>query len=177
MSYPRQVPSPLSGVSSPQSMRIEVVLPLPLGPRKPKISPRRTVSDRSLTTWFSPKCLLMPCTSMTTSAARASFIGVPPRLRLSPLRCPPRGRTRALALRRSWCRRQRHIDRLPGIELRSDVGRGSRLDQVHELGAVFLRVEYRRRELGAVGDERDRRLDRAAACIAGETHRQIGRAS
>jgi hypothetical protein len=38
-SRPRQVPSPLSGVSSPHSRRIEVVLPLPLGPRKPKISP------------------------------------------------------------------------------------------------------------------------------------------
>ena len=50
MSYPRQVPSPESGVSSPQSIRIVVVLPLPFGPRKPKISPRRTESARSRTT-------------------------------------------------------------------------------------------------------------------------------
>jgi hypothetical protein len=34
MSNPRHVPSPLSGVSSPQSIRIDVVLPLPFGPRK-----------------------------------------------------------------------------------------------------------------------------------------------
>ena len=34
MSRPRQVPEPASGVSSPQSMRIVVVLPLPFGPEE-----------------------------------------------------------------------------------------------------------------------------------------------
>ncbi len=38
-SKPRQVPSPSSGVSKPHSMRIVVVLPLPFGPRNPKICP------------------------------------------------------------------------------------------------------------------------------------------
>src|SRR6185369_8731715 len=68
-SRPRQVPWPLSGVRRPHSMRIEVVLPLPLGPRKPKISPSRTCNARSFTTCLSPKCLLMPLTSMTRGAS------------------------------------------------------------------------------------------------------------
>ena len=40
MSKPRHVPLPSSGVSRPQSMRMVVVLPLPLGPRKPQMRPR-----------------------------------------------------------------------------------------------------------------------------------------
>ena len=35
ISRPRQLPLPSSGVSRPQSMRMNVVLPLPFGPRKP----------------------------------------------------------------------------------------------------------------------------------------------
>ena len=42
MSRPRQVPLPPSGTSRPHSMRIVVVLPLPLAPRKPQISPAAT---------------------------------------------------------------------------------------------------------------------------------------
>src|SRR5258706_6639378 len=117
---------------------MEVVLPLPLGPRKPKISPRRTVSARSFTAWFSPKCLLMPRTSMTTSAARASFTGV-----------PPRNSRPGAALRRSFLRRwHRHVDRLSRVELCRDFRRGPRLDQEHELGPVLLGVKHGRREFG-----------------------------
>ena len=58
-------PLPESGVSRPHMMRIDVVLPLPFGPRKPKISPRSTCSDRSTTTCLSPKRLFRPWTSMT----------------------------------------------------------------------------------------------------------------
>src|SRR3712207_6955689 len=37
---------PRVGATSPSSMRMVVVLPAPLGPRKPQISPRSTVNDR-----------------------------------------------------------------------------------------------------------------------------------
>ena len=54
-------------------MRIDVVLPLPLGPRKPKISPRPTRNDRSLTTCLSPKRLFRPCTSIAQDRTRRSL--------------------------------------------------------------------------------------------------------
>ena len=54
-------------------MRIEVVLPLPLGPRKPKISPSLTCNDKSLTTCLSPKRLFRPVTSMIGAAAFTSL--------------------------------------------------------------------------------------------------------
>ena len=38
-SYPATVAVPLVGVNIPQSIRIVVLLPEPLGPRKPNISP------------------------------------------------------------------------------------------------------------------------------------------
>src|SRR3989339_1357059 len=68
ISYPRQCPSPLSGVNKPHSIRIAVVFPLPLGPKNPSISPRPTWSERSLTTCLSPKYLFSPRTSITASA-------------------------------------------------------------------------------------------------------------
>src|SRR6185312_9965219 len=49
--------------------RMLVVLPLPLGPRKPKISPRSTRMETSFTTCFAPKDLLSPRTSMTAGLA------------------------------------------------------------------------------------------------------------
>ena len=48
-------------------MRMVVVLPEPLGPRKPKIVPRLTCIDRLRTTCRPPNDLVRPCTSMTTS--------------------------------------------------------------------------------------------------------------
>ena len=45
-----EIPSPASGVSNPQSIRIVVVLPLPFGPKKPKIWPRSTRIAKSSTT-------------------------------------------------------------------------------------------------------------------------------
>ena len=50
ISKPRHVPSPPSGVSNPQSIRIVVVLPLPLGPRKPQIRRARTCRSTLSTT-------------------------------------------------------------------------------------------------------------------------------
>ena len=51
-------------------MRMVVVLPLPFGPRKPRISPRRTDSDTPSTTVRSPKRLVSPRTSMTGTIGR-----------------------------------------------------------------------------------------------------------
>jgi hypothetical protein len=64
MSSPRQVPLPASGVSSPHSMRIVVVLPLPFGPRKPQMRPRATRSATSSTTVRRSKRLVRPRTSI-----------------------------------------------------------------------------------------------------------------
>src|SRR4030095_615901 len=42
-----------------------VVLPAPLGPRKPKMVPGAIVSERSCTAWTSPKLLLKPSSTIT----------------------------------------------------------------------------------------------------------------
>ena len=47
MSKPATVTRPDVAVVKPAIMRIVVVLPAPLGPRKPTISPRSTVNERS----------------------------------------------------------------------------------------------------------------------------------
>src|SRR5690606_17838608 len=52
------------GRTRPSSMRSVVVLPAPLGPRKPYTSPRRTVRLTSLTANWSPYRLVNP--SVTT---------------------------------------------------------------------------------------------------------------
>ncbi len=45
-------------MSKPHIMRMVVVLPLPFGPRNPKISPRRTRMETLFTTCLSPKVLV-----------------------------------------------------------------------------------------------------------------------
>ena len=55
---PRTSASPLVGRVSPSRSLTTVVLPAPLGPRKPKTSPRFTVIDREFTATVSPKCLV-----------------------------------------------------------------------------------------------------------------------
>ena len=64
-SKPRQLPAAASGRSSPHSMRIVVVLPLPFGPRKPTISRSRTRRLMLSTTVVVPKRFVSPLTSMT----------------------------------------------------------------------------------------------------------------
>src|SRR5579871_353426 len=56
-SRPPTVAEPEVGRSNPQSMRMVVDFPAPLGPRKPKISPRRTSSVTWSTARKSPKRL------------------------------------------------------------------------------------------------------------------------
>src|SRR4051812_12135093 len=52
------VASPPVGATRPSSIRRVVVLPAPLGPRKPVTRPGSTVKDRSLTAARSPYCLV-----------------------------------------------------------------------------------------------------------------------
>ena len=52
-------------------MRIAVVLPEPLGPRMPKISPARISNDTPSTAVVAPKRLVSPCTSTTAEPLRA----------------------------------------------------------------------------------------------------------
>src|SRR6185503_13101902 len=58
---------PEVGSTRPSSILSEVVLPAPLGPRKPKISPRFTTKERSSTATFSPNRLRSPWVSTTAS--------------------------------------------------------------------------------------------------------------
>src|ERR1700756_2589755 len=91
---------PEVGASSPATTRSSVDLPQPDGPRIEMKSLSATVSvvGSSATVGGWPR----PPGKMRLTASIASLLtGVPPRLRLSPLRCPQRGCTRALALRRS----------------------------------------------------------------------------
>src|ERR1035437_1161358 len=68
MSKPATRPAPAVGVSRPQSMRMVVDLPAPFGPRKPKISPRRTANETPATALNAPKCFSRFITSTTFSA-------------------------------------------------------------------------------------------------------------
>src|SRR5579871_419885 len=73
MSKPRQVPLPSSGRSSPQSMRMVVVLPEPFGPRKPQTSPSGTAMSTWSTATLAPKRLVSPFTSIARGAAIATL--------------------------------------------------------------------------------------------------------
>lgn len=61
---PEYDPSPLVGLARPRSKRIEVLFPAPLGPRNPKISPRRTCRFRLRTATLLPKVFRRLCVSM-----------------------------------------------------------------------------------------------------------------
>src|ERR1700677_1026864 len=55
---------PAEGCTSPSSMRSVVVLPEPLGPRKPVTRPGATLKERSSTATTGPKCLVRPLISI-----------------------------------------------------------------------------------------------------------------
>src|ERR1035438_9952005 len=58
---------PVVGVRRPEMQPMVVVLPAPLGPRRPKISPGRAVKEMSLTAVRSPKVLRSWSTSITVN--------------------------------------------------------------------------------------------------------------
>src|SRR5271165_3943799 len=57
MSWPQMIAVPEVGATKPVIIFIVVDLPAPLGPRKPKTSPRATANDTSSTALSAPKCL------------------------------------------------------------------------------------------------------------------------
>src|SRR5262249_6316177 len=62
---PSTVPPPPLGVTRPRSILSDVVLPAPLGPRKPNTSPGLTRIDRSVTATVDLNSLRRPHVSMT----------------------------------------------------------------------------------------------------------------
>src|SRR5882672_1493599 len=77
--WPRISMVPESGPSTFRIMRRVVVLPAPLGPRRPKAAPRGTERDRSSTAWWPEKALLTPerriASSLTPCCFRARILG------------------------------------------------------------------------------------------------------
>src|SRR5215472_11917626 len=57
MSRPSSMIEPLSGRNAPATRLMVVVLPEPLGPIRPTISPRRSSAENSSTATMPPKCL------------------------------------------------------------------------------------------------------------------------
>src|SRR5215471_9884088 len=57
MSRPSSMIEPLSGRNAPATRLMVVVLPEPLGPIRPTISPRRSSAENSSTAMMPPKCL------------------------------------------------------------------------------------------------------------------------
>src|SRR5687768_2730481 len=62
--------SPLSGSDRPTSIRIVVVLPAPLGPRKPVTVPGSQRNETSETTVRPPSCLVSPSVSIMPADSR-----------------------------------------------------------------------------------------------------------
>src|SRR5690554_3852954 len=61
---------PESGAVIPMIIRIVVVLPAPLGPSIPRISPARAWKETFLTTCFSPKDLFVASTTRALASMR-----------------------------------------------------------------------------------------------------------
>src|SRR5215204_4265084 len=75
---PRTVAPPPVGRTRPSSMRSVVVLPAPLGPRKPYTSPRRTVRRTPSTARRSPYRLVSPFVMTTCSVISSCCSVIPP---------------------------------------------------------------------------------------------------
>src|ERR1700755_2722455 len=67
---------PLVGGMKPVTMRMVVDLPAPLGPRKPRTSPRSTAKVRSFTATFTPNAFVRFSTLITAFLLRALTPGL-----------------------------------------------------------------------------------------------------
>src|SRR5215831_3148161 len=74
-SSPSTLIDPRSGFRSPSTHSIVVVLPAPLGPIRPKISPWQTSNDTSSTATSEPYVLRQPATWMTAWVMPTSLLG------------------------------------------------------------------------------------------------------
>src|SRR3989442_15621893 len=86
---PSSQPSPDDGLRRPSSSFTAVVLPAPLGPRKPNTSPRGTVIDRPARATVCPN-LLVSSTVFTAGGAGAPPPGRGAPVFFSPPAPPPR---------------------------------------------------------------------------------------
>ena len=135
MSKPRQVPLPPSGTRSPHSMRMVVVLPLPLAPRKPQISPLRDLQAQPVDHRCGAEALAQ-IVHVDDEAVIARIISS-----AAPLPLAAIGRTAT-----GW----------PGL-ISVACSRGGRASHHEdELGAARLAVDHRRRVFGLRRDEGDR---------------------
>src|SRR5215208_1315481 len=73
-SRPATVPRPALGRTRPVSILMVVVFPAPLGPRKPKTSPRRTAKLTASTAVKAPYRRVSPSTSTAAAAAEARSV-------------------------------------------------------------------------------------------------------
>ncbi len=95
MSTPATRRVPAEGGSRPQSIRKVVVLPAPLAPKRPKISPRRTVKVLLLTASKWPKNLRKPSTSTTASVALSSVVALAGAVPIAAVVPEPKSSTKA----------------------------------------------------------------------------------
>src|SRR5262249_47195538 len=140
MCNPRQVPLPPSGVSRPHNIRIVVVLPLPLAPRNPQISPAATCKLKPRTTLRAPKLFCRSRTSMTRPLI---------------IRQPPRSAGLPLATR---------------VEDGGLIRSGPGLDQIHELRTGRFAVDHRWGVFGGRRNKGDSPGQIARTTIATERH-------
>src|SRR3984885_477888 len=78
------VAGPADGATSPSNMRSVVVLPDPLGPRKPVTRPGSTVKPRSSTATTDPKCFERPVNSMGSPRMAAAPVVIAGTIAASP---------------------------------------------------------------------------------------------
>src|SRR5690349_9442355 len=157
MSAPAKRIAPESGLSSPESWPISVVLPAPLGPITAWISPGARDSETSPVATRPPKRLVRPAVSSSASAT------APPRDRKEPVkaglreqhnqdqqrsehRLPMLGQARQHAFEYQVCR---------GAEHRADLRAETAEDHHHhDLAGPGPMHDRRRDEQGQVGEER-----------------------
>ena len=142
MSRPRQVPPPPSGFTSPHSIRIVVVLPLPLAPRKPQISP---VCHRER--------------QAVDNLARAIAL-----VQIAHI-------DHQFAVHGAARFQRAHFDRLARIEVGRPGRAAAWPRQKHQLGLADFAVDQRRRVFGLRRNERDRAGQAGRAAVAGQSDR------
>src|SRR6185436_8551245 len=124
ISAPATTAVPCVGRMSPHSMRIVVVLPEPLGPRMPKMSPARIENEMWSTATTEPKRFTR---SLTTTTSRSPF--------MTSSR-GPRGAQQPRA-GGSWRGGDAHVGGQPCLE-RATALRQHELHAEHEVGLLFF---------------------------------------
>ena len=169
---PPIVAVPRVGVTSPSSIRSVVVLPAPLGPRKPVTEPGSTVKLRSSTARTVPKDLVRPRTS-TRTGRRAVGAVLPVEIGLSlrrvavPARRPVHPSARGPTARRRRAVRHRRPALSPGDRpARTRAGAHTSPRHVRSSGGISESA-YRTVVVGTDGSESSLRAVARAGALAG----------